>query len=172
MLETARLLLRPMTLADVDALLPIFADPKVVVAFDELPFDQARMTQWVRHNLARQAQHNYGLFSVVLKASGALIGDCSLEQLEVDGKTVAELGYNFRSDCWNQGFATEAAQVVCDHALYTLRVPRLVSLIRVDNHASRRVAEKLGMRREIDFSRYGLPYWRYTLSAKELKKNS
>ena len=94
---------------------------------------------------------------------GLLIGDCGLEQMEVDGVQAAELGYDFRSDYWNQGYATEAAAAVRDYAFQTLELPRLISLIRVGNGASRRVAEKIGMRCIADISRYGQRYWEYVL---------
>lgn len=109
MIETPRLLLRPMTADDTAALLGIFADPRVMAAFDTAPFARPQMERWVARNLAHQARHGYGLFSVILKADGLLIGDCGLELMEVEGATEAELGYDFRSDHWGRGLATEAA---------------------------------------------------------------
>src|SRR5688500_2160280 len=108
-LETDRLILRPMTAADVDALLPIFTDPRVMAAFGGGLFDRAQMTQWVQRNLEHQQRYGYGLFAVIYRANGLLIGDCGLENMEVEGALEAELGYDFRSDYWNQGLATEAA---------------------------------------------------------------
>jgi ribosomal-protein-alanine N-acetyltransferase len=163
MIETARLLLRPMRAEDTDALLAIFADPKVMAAFGAAPFDRAQMERWVRRNLDHQARHGYGLFSVILKANGLLIGDCGLEQMEVAGARVAELGYDFRSDHWNRGLATEAAAAVRDYAFGALALPRLISLIRRGNAASRRVAEKIGMHLDAEITRGGQPYWRYAL---------
>jgi len=78
-----------------------------------------------------------------------MIGDCGLELIELAGERVAELGYDFRSDHWNQGYATEAACAVRDYAFTSLRQPRLVSLIRPGNPASARVAAKTGLK-EID----------------------
>ncbi len=163
LLETARLRLQLMQSGDVDALLCIFADPNVMVAFQTPPFDHTQMTQWVQRNLDHQIAHGYGLFSVILKADSVLIGDCGLELIDVDGSQVAELGYDFRSDYWNQGYATEAAQAVRDYAFEQLQLPRLISLIRVGNTPSRRVAEKIGMRCIGERTRYGQQYWQYTL---------
>ena len=84
-LETPRLHLRLMQADDVDALLSIFADPNVMAAFQMPPFDRAQMTQWAQRNLDHQAAHGYGLFSVLLKANGLLIGDCGLELMELEG---------------------------------------------------------------------------------------
>jgi ribosomal-protein-alanine N-acetyltransferase len=163
LLETPRLRLRLMRADDGDALFAIFADPKVMAAFHLPPFDRAQMMQWVQRNLDHQATHGYGLFSVLCKANGLLIGDCGLELMQLEGTDVAELGYDFRSDYWNQGYATEAAQAVRDYAFQYLQLPGLISLIRVGNMRSRRVAEKLGMRRVGASMRYGQQYWHYRL---------
>jgi RimJ/RimL family protein N-acetyltransferase len=163
LLETPRLWLRTMQPDDVDALLDIFSDPKVMAAFGVPPFDRDRMMRWVQRNLDHQDTHGYGLFSVILKTNGPLIGDCGLELMEVDGTQVAELGYDFRSDYWNQGYATEAARAVRDYAFHELGLPRLISLVRVGNMASRRVAEKIGMRCTAEITRYGNRYWHYLL---------
>lgn len=160
-LETQRLLLRPMQATDIDDLLLIFTDPKVMEAFDTPPFDHDQMAQWLQRNLDHQARYGYGLFSVILKSNGSLIGDCGLEVMEIDGVQVAELGYDFRSDYWNRGLATETATAVREYAFTTLELPRLISLIRVGNRASQRVAEKIGMTRISEFEHYGNRYWRY-----------
>lgn len=161
-LETPRLVLRPMTEADRDALLTVFTDPHVMAAFDSAPFDTAMMERWLRHNLDHQARYGYGLFAVILKADGTLMGDCGLMRLDVDGVDETELGYDLRSDCWGQGYATEAAGAVRDAAFTQLGLERLVSLIRVGNTASRRVAERVGMQWERYVHRDGRWYWLYS----------
>ena len=164
-LETPRLLLRPMLAADVNELLLIFSDPQVMASFNEPPFTRQQMERWTQRNLDHQSQYGYGLFSVILKSEGILIGDCGLERLDEDDLPVAELGYDFRSDHWNQGYATEAASTVRDFAFRELDLPKLISLIRVGNEASRRVAEKVGMRLEAEITRYEIHYWRYALES-------
>ena len=161
-LETKRLFLRPMVAADVEALHLIFTDAKVMTAFNHPPFTRAQMERWLQRNLTHQAEFGYGLFSVILKETGELIGDCGLEQMEDQG--AAELGYDFRSDFWNQGFATEAATTVRDYAFDVLKLPQLISLIRAGNLASKRVAEKAGMQLVEEFTRYDVQYWKYAIT--------
>ena len=160
-LETARLLLRPMRQSDFDALLLIFTDPPVMAAFDHPLFTHEQMQRWLQRNLDHQNEFGYGLFSVFLKETGELIGDCGLEQM--DDMHAAELGYDFRSDYWNQGYATEAARAVRDYAFDVLYLPHLISLIRVGNLSSRRVAEKVGMTLTEEFTRYDVRYWKFEL---------
>ena len=170
MLETPRLILRPMRAEDADDLLAVFGDQRVMASFDAEPFDRARMERWVRRNLDHQARYGYGLFTLVLKANGLVIGDCGLERMDEGDVVQAELGYDLRADCWNQGLATEAAAAVRDHAIQALGIPRLISLIRVGNLPSRRVAEKIGMRLEVEVQRYGHRYWVLALARDDAER--
>ena len=163
-LETRRLILRPMLETDIDALQLIFTDPKVMAAFDHPPFTREQTRIWLGRNLDHQQKFGYGLFSVILKETGELIGDCGLEQMEDMG--TAELGYDFRSDFWNHGYATEAALAVRDYAFDLLHLPQLISLIRVGNLASKRVAEKVGMTLAEEFTRAETRYWKYVVKNK------
>lgn len=169
-IETPRLVLRTMRPDDLEQLLTIFGDPKVMAAFRVPPFDREQMETWLNRNLTHQEQYGYGLFSVIRKIDQRLIGDCGLEHMEIDGELTAELGYDFCSDTWNQGYATEAASAVRDYAFQVLELPSLISLIRVGNEASRRVSEKIGMRLKEEFTTHGIDYWKYTLTNKPGRK--
>ena len=162
-IETPRLILRPMRAEDSVGLLSVFGDPQVMTAFGHPPFDPPTMEAWLRRNLDHEDRYGYGLFAVVLRETGLLIGDCGLEHMPVDGTPETELGYDLRSDYWNRGLATEAAAAVRDYAFTTLALPRLISLIRSTNAASRRVAEKIGMQPEKRLIRDGHEYWVYSL---------
>jgi RimJ/RimL family protein N-acetyltransferase len=82
---------------------------------------------------------------------------------------VVELGYDFRSDYWSRGFATEAAMAVRDYALDVLKLPGLISLIRVGNEASRRVSEKIGMHYVEETVRNGIAYWTYAIVSRSIR---
>lgn len=163
LLETPRMHLRIMNLSDLDDLLEIFSDKNVMASFNTAPFDRKQMESWVNRNLAHQKTHGYGLFSVILKSTNKLIGDCGLEHMDVEGELATELGYDFRSDHWNQGYATEAASAVRDFAFDKLSLPSLISLIRVGNQASRRVSEKIGMQLTDEIILSGISYWKYSI---------
>ena len=162
--ETPRLYMRLMELSDLGDLLKIFGDVKVMASFDTVPFNHKQMEHWVERNLAHQATHGYGLFSVVLKSTETLIGDCGLEHMETGGELETELGYDFRSDYWNQGFATEAASAVRDYAFNVLSLPSLISLIRVGNEASKRGSERIGMQFIDQITNNGIRYWKYGIN--------
>jgi ribosomal-protein-alanine N-acetyltransferase len=162
-LETERLVLRTMVADDLDDLLGIFGDPVVMAAFRQAPLDREQVRRWLERNLDHQRKHGYGLFAVCLKADDRLIGNCGLELMDVSGEQVAELGYDFRRDYWNRGYATEAACAVRDFAFGTLCLPRLVSLIQPGNPASERVAQKAGLKRTGRIEREGRTYLLYEI---------
>ena len=149
-----------MRAADATALLKVFSDSRVMASFPgTMPFDAKLMEAWTDRNLRHQSENGYGLFSVLHKTDGVLIGDCGLERMEIG----VELGYDLRSDYWGRGLATEAATAVRDFAFTTLQLDRLISLIRVGNDRSRRVADKIGMSLVEELDRNGARYWLYRI---------
>ena len=164
--ETPRLGLRLMRSDDVDATLRIFTDPNVMASFSLTSYTRQQMQEWVRRNIDHQRRFGYGLFVVIDKTTGMVIGDCGLEWKDIKGVSLPELGYDLQSDYWRRGLATEAATAVRDYAFTKLGLARLVSLIRVGNEASRRVAEKVGMNRLDEFtSPWNVRYWLYGVSS-------
>lgn len=145
MLETKRLVLREMTLHDVDDLLEVLSDSEAMQFYPQ-PFDRQMVQTWIERNVQRYAQHGFGLWALILKQTGRLIGDCGLVVQEVDGVKEIEIGYHIRRDLWGKGLATEAAQACRDFGFNQLGFDKLISLIHPANVASHRVAEKNGMR--------------------------
>jgi RimJ/RimL family protein N-acetyltransferase len=143
-LETPRLRLRQYTFADTDALLAVLGDP-VAMEFYPAPYDRQGVEDWISRNLERYRRDGHGLWAMVLKDSGQVIGDCGCSLQEVEGRKHVEIGYHVRRDLWGLGYATEAAQACKDYAFSTLGAPQVISLIRPENIRSRRVAEKNGM---------------------------
>jgi len=56
-----------------------------------------------------------------------------------------ELGYRLHRPLWGMGLATEGSRALLGHAFETLRAPRVIAMAMVENRASTRVMEKLGM---------------------------
>ena len=143
-LETSRLILREFRPEDADALARVISD-RETMRFYPAPFDRRGVGEWIDRNLQRYADDGHGLWAMILKSSGELIGDCGLTVQLVEGTSEIEIGYHVRRDLWGQGLATEAARACRDYGFEHLPVERLISLIRPRNLPSRRVAEKNGM---------------------------
>ena len=143
-LETPRLCLRRFTVADTDPLLAVLGDP-VAMEFYPAPYDRQGVEDWISRNLERYRRDGHGLWAMVLKHSGEVIGDCGCSMQEVEGRNHVEIGYHVRRDLWGFGYATEAARACKNYAFRTLGAPRVISMIRPQNIRSRSVAEKNGM---------------------------
>jgi len=145
-LETERLVLRHLTMDDLDPLTALYADPEVRRYFP----DGVRTYEETRAELAwvidvYYARYGYGLWATVLKGDGAFIGRCGLLPWEIDGRTEVEVAYLLGRPYWGLGLATEAAGAIADHAFATLPVERLICLVDPANDASRKVTTKIGM---------------------------
>jgi RimJ/RimL family protein N-acetyltransferase len=144
-LETERLLLREFVPEDADALMRVLSDAETMRHYPAA-LDRAGVMEWITRNRRRYTQAGHGLWAMVLKSSGELIGDCGLTRQTVDGVEEFELGYHVRRDLWGRGYAPEAAQACRDYGFERLGTERIISLVRVGNLPSRRVAEKVGMK--------------------------
>ena len=143
--QTERLLLREMGEADLPVLRAILQDPQVMTAY-EGPFSEAEVRAWLDRQLRRYEETGAGLWAVVRRDTGEMIGQCGLTWQDVGGEApVLEVGYLFLRAHWHQGFATEAARACRDWAFSVLRAPRVYSVIRDTNVASQRVAQRNGM---------------------------
>ena len=143
-LETERMVLRKMEMADVDDLMGIFSDPEAMRYY---PGTKSRREaeEWVRWTLGSYRDHGFGQWVVLLRSSGEFVGQCGLTAQEVEGEKEIEIGYLLLRKFWGRGFATEAAITARDYGFHTFGYERLVSLIDTGNRASRRVAEKVGL---------------------------
>ncbi len=160
--ETPRLILREFSANDADALGTILSDPETM-RFYPAPLDRAGVEEWIARNLRHYAQDGHGLWAMVLKATGELIGDCGLTVQPVDDADEIEIGYHVRRDHWGQGFATEAARACRDYGFVRLPVDHIISLIRPENLPSRRVAEKNGMTIWKEVVRKNIPHLAYSI---------
>jgi RimJ/RimL family protein N-acetyltransferase len=155
-LETARLLLRPFTPADLDDYTQlIFANAAVMhyLPKRELP-PRARAERTIALFADHWAQRGYGVWAVTDKITGQLSGHCGLNFVPEAGEV--EVLYALRQDRWGQGFATEAARASVRFGFERADRARLIALAVPENIASRRVLEHLGFQYEKDAHYFGL----------------
>ena len=143
-LETNRLALREMTQDDYDALSRILQDEETMYAY-EGAFSDAETQEWLDRQIARYRKYGFGLWAVVLKETGEMIGQCGLTMQPWKDGEVLEIGYLFRRDCWHNGYASEAARACREYAFETLNADRVCSIIRDTNVPSQNVARRCGM---------------------------
>jgi ribosomal-protein-alanine N-acetyltransferase len=144
-LQTERLMLREFHADDADALERVIGDPKTMIWYP-YPFSRAQVDEWIVRNQRRYSNGETGLWAMVLKKTGEMIGDCGLVWKEVEGERLIEVAYHVRRDHWGNGYAPEAARACIGFAFKERELDRVISLIRPENTQSRRVAEKNGLR--------------------------
>jgi [ribosomal protein S5]-alanine N-acetyltransferase len=146
MLETPRLLLTEIGPGDLDDIARLYADPEVMRFIgDGSPDGREASAAWVDRAVNHWREHGFGTWCVRLRSTDEFMGRASLTKQKFEGGRDAEIGYLLATAYWGQGYATEAAKAVRDHAVDFLGFRRLVALIDADNAASKRVAIKLGM---------------------------
>ena len=157
-IETERLVLRVFDLAtDPEPMRAVYGEPEVMRfipggAVADLESVAAMLEGYV----TAQAQRGFSSWAVVERATGRVIGDAGLGVFAGTGDV--ELGYTLARDRWGRGFATEAAAACLAAGLAHLDVPRLVAVVDVENAASLRVAERIGMARVETIAAFGRPH--------------
>ncbi len=143
-LETARLRLRPLKMADADALNAIQSDPHHM-RFYPHPFSMEESRDWIRRMQARYEEVGFALLAVEDRATDEFLGNVGPHLQHVDDVDEVELGWSITPARARQGIATEAAAACRDWVFSTLDVDHVISLILPENTPSRGVAENLGM---------------------------
>ena len=142
-LETERLTLRLPSPDDAEMAFVWLSDPKVNRF---MPYDLYKSVDEARAWLASVGEpggEEYH-FVFVRKADGTVIGSGSIGPREA-GSDLWEFGYNLRADCWNQGYATEAAKAMIRFAHENFGIRDFGANHAVENPASGRVMEHCGL---------------------------
>ena len=143
-LETERLALREMRQSDFPALCSILQDGEAMYAY-EGAFSDGEVQEWLDRQLARYRKWGFGLWAVVLRETGEMIGQCGLTMQPWRDREVLEIGYLFQRAQWHRGYAIEAAMACKEYAFTTIGAEEVCSIIRDTNTASQKVAERNGM---------------------------
>ena len=149
--ETPRLVLRVPELADAETFIGIFWDPEVVerkqVTLTDPPGGLELATKNTSAMLRQWELRGYGQWSVVEKATGAVIGCVGFYHPQTPWPGV-DLGWLIHRSRWGNGLASEAAHAALEWAWAHTRVDRVISLIAPDDLRSIRIATKIGERFE------------------------
>lgn len=140
LLETARLILRPLRADDFTAAHSWGSNPENTRYMAWGPNSE----QQTREFLARAKPGKD--FAVTLKESGVVIGSCGIYPDEANDS--AELGWILHKDYWKRGYGTELGGALVKYGFEDLKLRRIYSPCAAVNYGSYRVMERNGMRRE------------------------
>lgn len=170
-LESARLVLRQFTLADVDNLLALDSDRAVMRFINGgIPSDrqviQKQLLKWLAYY---EKYQNFGLWASIEKSSQEFIGwfhfypateNAFAVELNLVTDDEIALGYRLCQSFWGKGYATEASQALVAKGFNEWGVQKVSSWALTVNQASIRVMEKVGLHweKEFAFTASQLPY--------------
>ena len=162
--ETERLYLRELNENDFGALCKIMQDEETMYAY-EGAFSDEEVQEWLDRQLSRYREHGFGLWAVVLKETGEVIGQCGLTMQPWKNEEVLEIGYLFQRQFWHNGYATEAAAACKKYAFEVLKADEVCSIIRDTNIPSQKVAERNGMTKADEWTKHyrgvDMPHFRF-----------
>jgi RimJ/RimL family protein N-acetyltransferase len=147
-LETERLSLRQFSIDDSDFILKLLNEQSFIQNIGDRgvrTLEDAR-SYILRVPIASYERNGFGLYLVMLTASGESIGMCGLiKREELDD---ADIGYAFLPKYWSKGYAVESALKFKEYARDVIGLKRLVAITDPENQGSIRVLEKIGLKFE------------------------
>lgn len=167
-LRTQRLVLRPITPTDVDALHAFWTDPSVrKYLWDNEVISRERVEDIIQSSDACFAELGSGLFAIELTTQpGLLVGFCGLRHMNDTDEM--ELLYGVLPRYWGEGLVSEAAREVLRHGFEDCGLSRIMGATNTPNQRSVRVMQRLGMVFEDRREYKGLDTVFYSISPKEL----
>jgi RimJ/RimL family protein N-acetyltransferase len=147
-LRTSRLRLRRWSPTDREPFAVLNSDPRVMKYFpctlsrDESDALAGRIE-------ASFDQNGFGLWAVEVQNGAPFVGfvGLAIPRFEAHFTPCVEIGWRVAAEHWNRGYAGEAARAALAFGFETLQLEEIVSFTVPENLPSRRVMEKIGMKR-------------------------
>jgi ribosomal-protein-alanine N-acetyltransferase len=147
-IETERLVLRPLAPTDLEFVFRHFSDPEVTrYMLDEEPLSDIRQAQELIDFYAQPDGKNYNRWGIARKENGALIGTCGFHKWNRRSAR-AEIGYDLTPAFWGQGVMTEAVSAMLWNGFGRMGLNRVEAIVYPENIASVRLLTHLGFSRE------------------------
>ncbi|MER8836856.1 GNAT family N-acetyltransferase [Mesorhizobium sp. M0909] len=145
-LRTKRLLLREWKDEDAEPAAQLVDDPRVgkyLAKFD----NRAAIDAWITAERERFKRHGYGLWAIERLGAAGFVGFCGIVDVAYQAHftPAVEVSWRLHPDHWGHGYATEAAATVLDFGFRNLKLNEIIANAAVDNVASQRVMERVGM---------------------------
>jgi RimJ/RimL family protein N-acetyltransferase len=149
-LETERLILRPWKDRDRPHFAAINRDPEVRRYYYPSILSQPESDEAIDWCIAHLREHGFGFVAAERRSDGALIGGIGFSRTgpELPASPAIEIGWIFGSQYWGQGLGYEAATACLRYGWAKLGLREVIGYTSAINPRSRKLMEKLGMRRD------------------------
>lgn len=144
-LESARLIIRPMSIVDAAFMLELMNTSGWLGCIgDRNVKDRTAASNYIRTRII-PSYHTYGfgLYLFLLKDKNIPIGICGLVKRE--GLHFPDLGFAILPQFEKQGYTSEACQTILEYAENTLQIPTVYGITTPSNIAAIKVLEKQGL---------------------------
>ena len=143
-LRTARLVLRPLCANDIDSVVMLASDPRVMAPLGG-PVSAPEARTWLDRQLAHIDEHGYG--RCVVTHGTEFVGLVGLSRFDFERGLVPgiEVAWRLAFAHWSRGYATEAARAIIDQGFTRFDLSEVIAVTSVENARSRRVMDRLGM---------------------------
>lgn len=144
---TKRLIIREMTLDDLDGLYEVYDSIRDCKYIEPL-YDRKKEEEFTKNYIKNMyGFFQYGLWIVVSKQDNRIIGRAGIENREIDGETVQELGYLLGRKWQKKGYAQEACRKILQYAFEELGLEKIFLCTDRQNVNSIKLAERLGFKK-------------------------
>lgn len=153
-LETPRLLLRPVEMKDQQKVFEGFSDPEITrhMEITYATFEAtAEQMEWYANN--RKTGSGYAWVATLKEEPGSFLGIFSMYDVTPKHKR-AEIGYWLFPEHWGKGYTAEGFAAIIAFAGSQLQLHRIAAEVEPDNYGSRKVLGKLGFQQEATLRDY------------------
>ena len=144
-IETERLLIRPLTMDDLEPLFNLYRRPELMRYITGRPRTLAMTKSRLVDHITDHMSYGFGLCAAIEKSSGRMIGRCGIEPVPQHERVDGNLAWLFLREYWNMGLSTEFARAAIPVAFHELGLERVFATAHPANVASIRVMEKVGL---------------------------
>lgn len=162
MIETERLILRELSNQDASFMFEMDSDPLVHQYLGKkqvLTLAQSRAD--IAFIQAQYLENGIGRWAVIEKETNQFMGWSGLKLIKEYHNNYInyyDIGYRLIRRFWGLGYATESAAAAINYGFETLQLKEIVGIADVENQASIKVLEKLGLRKINIFDYQGQPH--------------
>lgn len=166
--ETKSLFIQEFTMADMPQLFALYQEEdNLQYIFQREPDYNLLCDKFSSYIKQIYPFYDYGLWAVVLKETGKVIGEFGLQSNEIDSQEEIEIGYMLHPDFQGRGLACQAIRAIFRYARDTLSFNRIVAVIHPENIASVCVAKKCGMHFEKEFLYHNEIFYLYVIEVQK-----
>jgi len=170
-IETKRLIIREIGLADTDVMLELHSDPEVHRYLgNKIIISKEKMIKEIDSLRQQYVDFGVGRWAMIDKKTNDFIGWTGLEFVtkEINNHIhFYDLGYRLLKRFWRQGFATESAVASVEYAFNKLNASEVYAMADIDNEGSNKILRKVGLTCIETFDLDGIEHNWYKLKRSE-----